>query len=175
MKHPRPEKRAGEWCHGNWERLVPCYWALGRVQSLISSLTVFFFLRFQRALESSSEVLSRWECMVKQTRGQEWAGLGRAAPSFCTLCTEVGLGGPEAQWPRAPAKRLWGAFSGQKWKLEGLGWDPGWRLTTKAAEKVFTLGKRRAAQIHISRGLRFFFFFTKIAKHFTLPTVLQRW
>lgn len=98
VKHPRTEKRAGEWCHGNWERLVPCYWAPGKVQSLISSLSAFFSLS-----------KSTWKLFwgIEQVGvdgeadwGQEWAGLGKAAPSFSIQRTEVE--DSEVQRPNGP-------------------------------------------------------------------------
>lgn len=84
-------------------------------KSTVSDFFLFCFFPFQRALESSSEVSSRWECMVSR----EWAGLCKAAPFFCIQCTEVE--DSEVQRPSGP--ELQPSVSeepsaGQRWKLE---------------------------------------------------------
>lgn len=98
VKHPREEKQGGEWYHGKWERIVPCYWALGSVQSLISFLTAFFPLSkstwklFWGIEQVGVDGEAEW--------GYEWAGLSKAAPSFLFQCTEVE--DSEVQRPSGP-------------------------------------------------------------------------
>lgn len=143
VKHPRTEKRAGEWCHGSWERLVPCYWVPERVQSLISSLSAFF--PFKRALESFSEVSSRWECMARQTgakNGQGWVKQLPLSLSDAQKWRTQRSKGPVAQSSSQASLRSLQPGRSGNWRREA-GY-PGWRLTTKAAEKSIHTWKKES-------------------------------
>lgn len=67
---------------------------------------------FQRALESSSGVLSRWNWIVRGSG----AGLGKAAPSFSTQCTEAETS--EVQRPSGPELQSNIPEEEWKWKVE---------------------------------------------------------
>lgn len=59
----------------SWELREASAMLLSARKSTVSDFFPFCFFPFQRALESSSEVSSRWECMVRQTgaeNGQGW-------------------------------------------------------------------------------------------------------
>ncbi len=93
----------------SWELREASAMLLSAWKSTVSDFFPFCFFPFQRALESSSEVSGRWECMVRRTgaeNGQGWLKQLLLSLSNAQKCRSGGLRGPKAQWPRAPAKRL---------------------------------------------------------------------
>lgn len=103
----------------SWELKEASAMLLSAWKSTVSDFFPFCFFPFQRALESSSEVSSRWGVFGEADWGREWAGLGKVAPSSSFQRTEVE--DSEVQRPSGP--ELQPSVSeepsvGQRWKLE---------------------------------------------------------
>lgn len=103
-------------------------------KSTVSDFFPFCFFPFQRALESSSEVSSRWERMVRRTgaeNGQGWVKQLPLSLSDAQKWRTRRSKGPVAQSSSQASLRSLQPGRSGNWRREAG--HPGWRLTTKTA------------------------------------------
>lgn len=108
----------------SWELREASAMLLSTWKSTVSDFSLSAFFPFKEHLKA----LLRYRAggsVLRGRLGPKMGRLGKALPSsFYPTHRNGGLDGPKAQWPRSPAKRLWGAFSRQKWKLEAFSLAP---------------------------------------------------